>query len=312
MNRIKTSLFAFLLFSKMLAGQVDTVPPVLFCKNSVDIGVPFPCFITVWANDFIDSAADNSQSAIDFGIRKSCTGIGFPEKTNVLVQSSEWGIANVEVWARDAAGNTSSCTVLVYVTDAAFSCDPISSVEAKTPANQGIKDVTVEVKGSNCLGDSMDYGFMPIVTMQNGYWMTYGGLVQIGFTTHITPSKNINPLNGVTTNDLVLISKHILGLQPFDSPWKYIAADANQDGKVTTYDVIVLRKLILGITTELPNGKSWRFAPHDYVFPDPSNPFQPAFPERIEVPNTADPVPSSFHFKGVKIGDVDFSADPGQ
>ena len=144
-------------------------------------------------------------------------------------------------------------------------------------------------------------------------FFNFGTLIpSAGYNSTITPSKNINPLNGVTTYDLVLIQKHILGIELLDSPWKIIAADANQDGKVTTFDIITLRKLILGITTELPNGKSWRFAPKDYVFPNPLNPFQPPFPERIEVPNTADPAPSHFQFTGVKIGDVDFSADPNQ
>lgn len=144
-------------------------------------------------------------------------------------------------------------------------------------------------------------------------FFNFGTLIpSAGYNSTITPSKNTNPLNGVSTYDLVLIQKHILGIEPLDSPWKIIAADANQDGKVTTFDIITLRKLILGITTELPNGKSWRFAPKDYVFPNPLNPFQPPFPERIEVPNTADPAPHHFQFTGVKIGDVNYSADPNQ
>lgn len=50
------------------------------------------------------------------------------------------------------------------------------------------------------------------------------------------------------------------------------------------------------------------FWPYDYAFPD-HNPFDPPFPERIEVPRSADPVPKRFEFFGVKIGDVNFSAE---
>jgi hypothetical protein len=78
----------------------------------------------------------------------------------------------------------------------------------------------------------------------------------------VTPSKNDDPLNGITEEDLTQIANHILGTEPFDSPYKIIAADANQDGHVTTLDIRYLRKLILGYIDELPNGKSWRFVPY--------------------------------------------------
>jgi hypothetical protein len=38
-----------------------------------------------------------------------------------------------------------------------------------------------------------------------------------------------------------------------------IAADVNNDGKVSASDLTELRKLILGIYNELPNNSSWRF-----------------------------------------------------
>jgi hypothetical protein len=76
----------------------------------------------------------------------------------------------------------------------------------------------------------------------------------------ITPVKDDNPLNGVTTYDLVLMSKHILGIEPLGSPYKMIAADANKSNSITTFDIVELRKLILGIykncQTTLP-GALW-------------------------------------------------------
>jgi hypothetical protein len=48
-------------------------------------------------------------------------------------------------------------------------------------------------------------------------------------------------------------------LQALDSNYKLIAADANNDGKVTASDLTDLRKLILGVTNALPNNESWRF-----------------------------------------------------
>ncbi len=123
----------------------------------------------------------------------------------------------------------------------------------------------------------------------------------------ITPAKNDNPINGVSTYDLVLISRHILGLDTIESLYKLIAADANKSGTITTFDIVELRKLILGIYQKLPSNTSWRFMDASYVFSNPLNPFADLLPETRKV----------FHmltdhlqenFVAVKIGDVNGSA----
>ena len=120
------------------------------------------------------------------------------------------------------------------------------------------------------------------------------------------PWKTSNPLNGVTTYDLILIAKHILGLQQIQSPYKMIAADANNSNSITSFDLVELRKLILGIYTELPNNDSWRFVDKSYVFPDSLNPFSTAFPETTSyVVNVSS---FSVEFVGIKIGDLNGSA----
>ncbi len=101
----------------------------------------------------------------------------------------------------------------------------------------------------------------------------------------ITPFKNDNPLQGLSTWDLVLISKHILGLQPLAQPWQLIAADLNCSNSITTFDIVEGRKLILGISTSLQGcgGSNWRF------IADPSG-----------TPANG----SCVNFRGVRIGDV--------
>ena len=121
----------------------------------------------------------------------------------------------------------------------------------------------------------------------------------------IEPEKNDNPLNGVTTYDLVLINKHILGIEAFNSPYKMIAADANKNGSITTFDIVELRKLILGIYTDLPIANSWRFINRTYSFPDSLNPFIPPF---LQVENCIAPQSSAVDFIGIKVGDVNNTA----
>ncbi|MFM8486134.1 MAG: hypothetical protein ACKOCH_07350, partial [Bacteroidota bacterium] len=125
----------------------------------------------------------------------------------------------------------------------------------------------------------------------------------------VKPYRNDNPLNGLTTFDLVLISKHILGIEPLGSPWKLIAADANKSGSVTTADIIALRKLILGIDTALANNTSWRFIDKSHVFPNQFNPFIPAPPESKKLLTGADNI-TGLDFTAIKVGDVNETAAP--
>ena len=101
----------------------------------------------------------------------------------------------------------------------------------------------------------------------------------------------------------MLISKHILGLSPLDSPYKIIAADANHSGLVTTGDIVDLRKMILGIYDELPTNTSWRFVDADFTFPFADNPFFSPFPERISLVNLQSDLLDA-DFVAIKTGDV--------
>jgi hypothetical protein len=76
---------------------------------------------------------------------------------------------------------------------------------------------------------------------------------------------------------------------------------------VTTFDIAELRKLILGIYTELPNNTSWRFVDSDYSFPNPDYPFAPAFPETKSVADVQGNQIGE-DFVAVKIGDVNNTA----
>ncbi len=133
--------------------------------------------------------------------------------------------------------------------------------------------------------------------------------LQKGATFVLKPACRKGWVNGVSTFDLVAIKKHILNVQPLDSPFKLIAADINRNGSVTTFDIVELRKLILGIYDSLPANDSWRFVDSSYVFSDPTWPFNEVFPEKI----TLDAVQSNLsgkNFTAIKIGDVNGTVDP--
>jgi hypothetical protein len=135
----------------------------------------------------------------------------------------------------------------------------------------------------------------------------YQFIVPSGGTYSVRPFANANLLNGVSTYDLVVIYKHIIGEELLNSPYKIIAADINASGSVSLDDTTALRSIILGIFTELPDGQSWRFVPADYVFPDPQNPFP--FPANSSFTNLTANV-ANVDFLGIKIGDVNNTAIP--
>jgi hypothetical protein len=136
-------------------------------------------------------------------------------------------------------------------------------------------------------------------------------LVPAGGNYSISAKKDTNALNGVSTFDLVLISKHILGLQSLDSPWKIIAADANRSNSVTTFDIVESRKLLLGINTSYASSPSWRFYPAFLTFSNPQQPFGNPLPEILTISNLQADYTGA-NFKAVKIGDVNLNANPNE
>jgi len=121
-----------------------------------------------------------------------------------------------------------------------------------------------------------------------------------GYDYRIVPELDRDHLKGVTTADLIHIQRHILGLKSFDSAYQYIAADADNSGRITAIDLLELRKLILGVYEKLPSNTSYRFGIADQDL-SIENAF--AMRESIDLEN-ADYSFVSLNFNGIKIGDV--------
>lgn len=289
---------------------VDQAPPVLDCYSGFTVYMKPTNDVELWVWDFLGSVRDNSTppGLIDVAIRKAGTGSGFPEDTlgtpvgNILFTCLEQGTQTVEVWARDLAGNTSVCqsNIIVYDINSYCSNKPWNvAFRIKTEMDEGI-EVPIYVITGNNPNDSF-------YVNEVGYPYSEG-YFDVATGSNITASiiKNDNPLNGVTTYDKVLINRHILGLEPLDSPYKIIAADADNNGVVDTMDILEIDKLILGEYTDFPNNTSWRFVPKDFVFPEPANPFATAFPENMMVQNLQ--IPVILEFVAIKVGDVNNSA----
>ncbi len=113
-----------------------------------------------------------------------------------------------------------------------------------------------------------------------------------------------DPLKGVSTLDLVLIQRHILGFETFDHPTQFIAADVNFNNTVTASDLVEIRKLILGITQNFVTDQSWRCIPKSISI-DPDNNPLPVSQEIIKNTSSSN---LQKDFFAVKLGDVNGNA----
>ena len=135
--------------------------------------------------------------------------------------------------------------------------------------------------------------------------------LSLGQNYTVTPARDTNDLNGVSTFDLSVINKHVLGVESLDSPWKIIAADANGSNSVTTIDIVEGRKVILGINADFPAVPAWRFLPANTTFANPANPFSGGLPAgNIQITNLQQNT-TGVNFKGVKVADVNNNAQAG-
>jgi len=105
----------------------------------------------------------------------------------------------------------------------------------------------------------------------------------------VTPVKDSPLAEGVNLLDKVLIQEHVLGITQL-TPFQIKAADLNQNGYVSTVDIVAIDKILDG--TFVPP------FPHNWKFFD-----QVTMAESMDISNPL----QAYHFIGVKMGDVDNS-----
>jgi len=239
-----------------------------------------------------------------------CSDFCSPQNSLVLSVASsvfdcqQIGIHAVTLTVRDTAGNESSCNTQVQIKDPALHCGGSGigfEIEGsiRTEFGQAVHNIPITLITEG-MSEQITCDTMGIFSFSD---------VPAGLQCILKPNNNANWLNGVTTYDLVLISKHILGIEPFDSPYKMIAADANRSGSITSFDIVLLRQLILGITDSLTSNTSWRFVDSSHVFPNVYNPFAHPFPEQIVV-DSLTAHQTGKNFVGLKVGDVNGNTNP--
>ncbi len=209
---------------------------------------------------------------------------------------------DIRMYVWDENNNVDYCTAPLFVQQGSGGVDCFLDGEIAGTVKKW-NDVPVE--GVEITLDA-DLPNFPLTTLTNANGEYSFGLQESGFDYTLSASLDDGYLTDVSTLDLVLIVRHILGIQSLDNPYKILAADINGDNKITVTDILTMRKLILGIIIELSSVPPWRFLDAEFEFDDPSFPFPSLIdwddnPYLIEF-NIIDQ--DSYDFIGVKIGDV--------
>ncbi len=221
------------------------------------------------------------------------------------IENGKAHVIEIRIYAIDEDGNYDFCDASLTLNDN-FDCCPDLEFGASTMiAGSILSSEGTPLEEVNVSIMSNEPEFPRIQSTSNEGSYTFNGL-KYEKNFELSAANNENTKEGVTTLDLVLIQRHILGIAVLDSPYKVIAADVNGNGKVSAVDLLQLRKLILGLYpgNKLPENTSWRYVNSSFEFSDALNPFP--FTEKINVSNLNHAMYNQ-NFIGVKTGDVNGS-----
>ncbi|MBK8626913.1 MAG: hypothetical protein IPN86_15505 [Saprospiraceae bacterium] len=299
---------------------VDKKAPTPYCVSiSTALMQGTPAMVELWAKDFDKGAFDNcspqsklyftfdgvapiysrvneehfykagANGSVNATAAEYAQGKAYKWLPSARSAGKVWTAAgsynvNVDVW--DEAWNTDYCTVVLDVRGGGNGSKVSGTIA--TEDNRGVMNTKIIASAA-----LPDYPRVDMTDESGNYAM------EIIVDTDLKAQKDGDDINGVSTLDLVIIQRHILGLQAMNSPYKLIAADANNDGKVTASDLTEIRKLILGVTNGYSNNSSWRFPIKNQVM-DNTDPF----PYKENVMATFINPNPSYDFVAVKIGDV--------
>lgn len=300
----------------------DCDPPNMLCLSGMTQSIEQPeCEAEFIADQFILNLSDNCTPAnqIQTGIRKQGSGTGFPENSpSVSFGKCNAGVNFVEIWSRDGSGllSQSVAYVLVQPNNGSCLCDSDGDIVVRgctrQPDGSKAKNYILQSKVESFAGVTPPLtANFNVTNIDSCYRDTLTKLPFSGsYRITVSADKVDNPVNGVSTFDLLLISRNILGIQLLPSIYELLAADVNKSGTVTSFDIVAIRKVLLGISDTFPGVKSWQFI---RSIADPANaPFSWSLARdtyQVTINNLkADQVLAAMDFIAIKSGDVNNSA----
>ena len=242
----------------------------------------------------VKGLAFTGMNAVSFGGVSSSSFTVIDDTTmTAVVGSGASGFVKVI-----SSGGSDSLAGFLYTTSSQYSVAG-RVISPSTTTYKLITGVKIGITGGNSVLSAA--GVYGINNLSSG-----------NYTLKATKNNDINKANGVTAVDIALTQGHILAKNIFNSPYKIIAADVTGDGKVTTLDIVYMKRLILGIDTTFTNSVSkqtrlWAFVDSSYKFTDTTNPFP--FKDSISYTGLS-ANKTNQTFIGCKLGDVNWDWNP--
>ena len=284
----------------------DCKNPTPYCQSSITTTImPSEGEISIWAEDFDLGSSDNCTASEDLIF-------SFSRNTNdtnrvITCDSLDNGIARaftLEFWVTDEFGNQERCNVTFIVQDNSDACPDTGVIRGRLAGNimtqrgKAIPDAEVDIIAS------IDT-FSTFTTTSNDGLFDHDTPEYLEYT--LTPHYSTAANKAISTLDLVMIQQHLLGIAPFDNAYDVLASDVSYNDRVSSSDLLIMRKMILGIISDWPNdGDVWRLIDSSHVL-DYEYPFD--FPSNITIDFLNDTTHLS-NFVAVKMGDVNGSYNP--
>jgi len=242
--------------------------------------------IEIFSSIGLDATADWSLETFDFSDDEFTVTSRSEFVFELLGYCTVQNGASVDAWDLDEISVIGGCN-----TGGSALLSGLVFTEAGMPV-EGVK-----------VSNSTNHPEYPVTTTTNAFGEYVFNSNPAGNDYLISTSKNDDIDNGVSTLDIVMVQRHILGLEVLESSYNMIAADVNRSMNISAADLVAMRKVILGINDNFENNRSWLFVSSDENL-DNRNPY--AFANTIEVNNLNNVVYDN-DFVGVKIGDVNGS-----
>ncbi len=253
----------------------------------------------VWLNAKILDAGSTDNCTTKKNLKFSFSAN--PADTMRSFNCDSLGQRKLTLWVTDESGNQDFCETYIIIQNNMGAClNSGSGNKADLGGVVKTEEVKVVQKVKMIIGSTA----MPTFTGIDGKFAFLN--IPVGANYKVVPEKDTIAINGISTYDVFLLNRHILAIQPITSPYKLIAGDVDNNQKISTSDLVELRKLVLAVIPKFTNNKSWRFVTKKHVFTNPSNPWTTVFPEEAFVAFSGPQMNNDF--VGMKVGDINGNA----
>ncbi|MEM9835028.1 MAG: HYR domain-containing protein [Bacteroidota bacterium] len=213
----------------------------------------------IWAVDFIASAATDCSGEVKYAIYRSsdASADGFVpniDDIGLTLDCDDAGMLAVRVYAIDPTGLADYCETTIFVQSNNICDVGNAALIAGTiirPNNSPMSDVVVNLSNTSGMASQTQ-------TDENGLYVFPNLTIGEDYSVQADYDPAVD-LQRISTGDLILISRHILGLSPLQEIHQERAADVNQDNLINVIDIIAIRRVILGLTEGFDATPSWRF-----------------------------------------------------